>query len=1032
MLFRSKELPIENLIELNKHSERLLAGMYEISKLVKSQELQVLQSSDTQKKFKSSKKVVPLPKNINADEMGNLLKGPINVLLHMQQFQATAIKIFGLCADKSHRVSLTETYPYTINLITLYTNCVKLGIYLSQISELSTLVNIYRSCIEAKTKKDDQELVALYEFVRERESVKALESELQCMNEQLLVFSKSIVSSLALALGSGASFPWKMFSLSDNPTTMLESDSFILPQYLVMFHLNDICEMLLCFFSVSSQVLANEPKLNEIFATISQYCLTLQIYGDSYIDVKTLFNLFKKVKDKKADFDVSFFEAIDSNYQKIRLVQEYKRRRLGFYINNFLSAVSIDASLLCTKFAIGFALIGFSSFEIKTAFRIKSAKPSIQQFNNEISELLYYFTKLTTFYLNSIPDIQRYFVYNIHEFDAPFLDTLTHSFTLSQSVYDSLSMLIEALRIVDISEFDNQVAYDLTQCLALIYSIFQAFSGFSISHGTAHLVPLFQLLSGVYFRTNLYQNTFSTILQISKINTFWCHLDSLQTLAMDSQSITSKYNAVVLQLCHYHEMDVAAVNEISSLQGTIEEHYKTMSKLIIDYIKTWTKSLQETCYVNLRNQTSSNNALSEKPDIAGEESKINNRKNLKTTENNLQKISSTLLILHEIGVIKIGEEEHDVPKEICTEVSMIFKHLFNIKGKPPAPTDFIKELRTAKTILQLICSCSSLGYLNTYGKNLQMITFTDGDDDKIGPVAASFCDGYKGIIQEVVPVSYYSNTHETLILVQGKQLGYQPSQYFSNPAFSALKEIVGLHGCERILKNITKMVNPFLKVILSHLAKAAKSNGESYYCSYSEAETLLHNISNLGLILQIRRFLNRFTDSPVLPPHLDKDLMEEINELLSSHDIYGNAENAHYRFLQIIGTLFSLSYWESVEYDPYNDSFKDNSHLIANVIDLLIGYALYTNKITDAYECYSYFFSCVLNSITIGKTKFKSNKKNSKFPVHLLIILADQVVKVSAYADYSTIEQAFSYRLIRQYYSKVFNQLKNENQKGSK
>lgn len=1025
-----QDLPIENLIELNKHSERLLAGMYEITKLVKTQELQVIQSSDIQKKYKSGKKPAPLPRSVNVDETQKALTRPVNILLHLRQFQTAAYDVLVQCGNKSQKVSLTETYPFTVNVMTLYTNYVKLGLLIQQIPELTTIVNVYRACVEAKTKKDDPELVSLYEFLHDRDSLKPLESELQCLNEQFTVFAKGIAPVLEIVLRSGNSFPWKMLSLADNPTTMLESECFILTQYLVMFHLSDICEMLICFFSVSSIVLMNESKLCQLFTLLAQYCLSLQIYADIYIDLKSMFNSFKKIKDKKFDMDTGFFEIDDDARQKTCLSREVKRKRLAFYINNFLSAVSVDASLLCTKFTIAFALIGFSAFEIRNAFIIKSAKPSIESFKNDISELLYEFTRLTTTYLNSIPDIQRFFIYNIHEFDAPFLDTLTHSFTLSQSVYDSLSMLIEALRIVDISEFDNNVTYDLTPCLALIYSIFQAFSGFSLSHGTSHLVPLFQLLSGVFFRTNLYQNTFSVILKISKINTFWCFIDSIQSIAKDINIIQSKYNIVILQMCHYYGMDVPAINEISSLPETIKKHFNEMFKLIKNYVKSWAVHLQNNTLETFRNQMSSKNILKDNPDVAGEESKVNNRESLSQLESNIQKICKTLLIAQEIGVIKIGQEEIDISKEICSKASEIFLNLFDIKGEPPAPTEFLIKLRTAKSILQRICSCSSLGYLKTIGDSMNNLTFVDSDE--MGVVAKCYCDGYKKIIQEVSEYSYYSNSYETLVLLPGKQQKYQPAQYLSIPALSALKEIIGVHGCKYIRGITTKMINSILESILNSVSKAAKSLGNSYYCNYSDSVSLLQNICRLGFFLQVRKNLTRTIGKQILYPHQDNELMKGVNDLIGSYDLTANSDNSHFEFLHVIASLFSLSYWESAEYDILNDSFKDNSHLIANVLDLLIGHCIYAKKTKDFLECYTYFFSCVHKSINVGNEKFKSNKKGSSFPVHLLIILADQVVKVSSYADYSTIEQAFSYRLIRQYYSEVFNHLKNENQKSSK
>ena len=57
-----QDYQIENIIALNKHAERLLAGLYDLTRLESNQKYQFLQQSEMQKKFKSfSKKTSSLP-----------------------------------------------------------------------------------------------------------------------------------------------------------------------------------------------------------------------------------------------------------------------------------------------------------------------------------------------------------------------------------------------------------------------------------------------------------------------------------------------------------------------------------------------------------------------------------------------------------------------------------------------------------------------------------------------------------------------------------------------------------------------------------------------------------------------------------------------------------------------------------------------------------------------------------------------------------------------------------------------------------
>ncbi|KAH0790249.1 hypothetical protein GPJ56_005822 [Histomonas meleagridis] len=1016
-----EEFQLESLIELNKHGERLLAGMYDIIKSFGTSEFQSILTSEVQKKFRpESKKIPQAPRNLKSGDTYNTLQRPYTILAHFRQFQALALKTLQLCKNQTPTISFVERYPLTLNLIQLYNTYVKLHILLTQYDDFTTIVNLYRWALEAVSKGTDPNGELLDKFLHERSSVKSLESELQFLNEPILNLLSTFTPSIVLIIGHPTSNLWDKLTLSEEPKYN-NSDTFLTIDQLTMIHLREICDFFLCFGFVSMQSL--NQQLGQAFQLIYKYCLSIQLCGDIFIELKTLWNLFKK--NKKLEFDTSFVETAESDYSKIRPTQENKRLKISVLIRDFISASEVDASLLSTKFGVAFSLLGFAGFEIKNAFRIKATKPNLPSSNHSISELVYLYGKLTVIYLKSIPDIQRFVIYNIREFDAPYIDTLAHSFTLSQSIYDQLTMLIAAMRTIDIAQYDQGTTYDLSKLLGLIYSLFTAFGRFSINHGASHLVPLLRLLSGVYFRMNLFQNTFLTILQISKISTFWAHINQISEYVGDTKFNESCYNIGAILLVHYCSMDNASISEIRSLPSTLKNHYQVLYKTISNSIRDLCDELQNEHYAKLRKQMLANNLMSDKAQSLGNESSNKARKEILPIASTTRKIGYSMMIAQEIGVVNICGEEHNLPEELRKDLQMYMVEMFSSEHLHP-PVEVIRELQTARWIMQVVCSSGAMSLPITLYNSYH--TLSDGVESAF---VKMYRNAYSGVIvNKLIPISFYSNSQDAFLPMPGKD-NISPAQYISEPAFQSLQALIGKEGCSLIIDSINNTIGEKIKQLAQTLNKLSNSvKSEVSYPSFNDPEGLLHNIITLGSILQVRSMINEYTtnNNSGVKPHLDNNFMNIINESLNGIDLFGDSNDGKFKFLAIIASLFSLQYWECFDYDASNDAIKDNSHLISRVLDVFIAYALYQNKIKAPADAYAYFFTMFAKSIQCGMEHFKSNKKVN-YPGSNMLILADLFVRCSDYADYGALEQAVSYQLIRSIYATILMSGQNNSKK---
>lgn len=992
---------LETVHELNQHAERLLAALYSVSQELSSDEFRFLSQSEAKNWIKGKAKDPKLTAVLTAEKVqkwGRALRHPFAVLQHVRAWQAAALEALLQVQSVSGDWDLSWNYVYGFPTIQLFSNYVKVHIFLTTIPNLTVPVQLYMRCL-SYFGRQDQNADGLVNFLKSRETLKACESELQKLEHHLSSAFKSLLPTLQLCLGLASTFPWKLLSLVERPKPLLPADIFFKDSYVCLMHLGEICDAYLLFGVMFMQYLATDPVYGEAFAMMASYCLVIHLYGQTNIDLRNLFNTVKKLKDKKIDYDASFLESAESNFPRQKSSQGYCRRKLTTIIKEYIAACKVDASIVCTKHAIAFGILGFADFELQLAFNLKKSKPQLDPFvAGEVSELMYWFVNLVALMTKMIPDLQRFFLFNLREFDSNFLDTLAHSYVIPQSIYNKIATLVSALRTVNIEDFDNGEDLDLYPCISMVGSIASAFNKFGQSRGITHLSQLLQLVSGCGFRLSMFQDTFGEILRHSHIHRYWQYLKLFGDLASESTDMNSKFNVFGIHMTHFYGMDEVAVGEIPQLSTEIKTAYGASIGQTLNTIFTWFKELQERCFNDMGrkdhswcNPTHPENSerLSDPSDFL------------------LQKITFTLAATQEIGVINVLGEEHNVFQEVSSKIGTIMTNLFFQEEARP-PMELTKKIQAARWALQLVCSACNFPFHQTVWANLQALS-TSNQQDSLGPFGAGYAKKYVELARTVLKDAYYSNAQEMFVPAKERQEGQSVVyNYMSLPALHALHDLIGTNGCLVITKRLAQLAGELMQP-LTKLLLQVMQNPNSYRdgaCQFSEAEKIINALGHVSAVIKLREMFRPFVGSQGIPskPEFDLDLVVPMQEAGVVDLISDNT------LISVLGALLASSYWDHFNYDVAHDAIVGNAHIWAHTFDTWIGAARQADKADKTVLFYRLLFEkCLLSIDRCSKGKDKHAMS--------LYILVDHIVTDSKFTDYSALEPYVAYHLIRSLYT---------------
>jgi hypothetical protein len=838
-------------------------------------------------------------------------------------------------------------------------------------------------------KEQDPYIQGVVEFMRDRDTTKPLETELAPFSDLVLLSFKMVLPFLQVALGPGATFPWKLLSLAGAPTAALSQDIFVRPEYLVFMHLTEICDWVLEFAFLYLPTVQNDSQFTDALQTVYANCPVLHLHGTADVDVKHYLQNVKR--SSKVDVDIGFVDSDDSSWSRHKVSLTYHRRRLAKLLKEFLTATQVDSSLVCSHHSLELALLGVGRFHLANAFQIRHWKPQKEPFQNgDAAELLYNLAQVTSSVLKSTHDIQRFVLYNLREYDGPYLDNLAHSYGMPGTMFTRIKALVDAFATVDVNEFDEGIDYDLHPCISLVGALATTLNCYSCQHGITHLTAVMQVLAGCELRLYLYQDTFRTVLEFCGIQTMWQYRDLLGTMLNDASDPKSVFNVSALLVSHWFGYDVASCSEVAGLTDDIKTDFEQWSKMLCGALFTWFKAAQD--LASFRS--------------AGDQQDPK----MRAAEGALQKVSTTLAGVREVGVIQVVGEEHNVLSEVRQKLSGMLNMLF-LREKVLPPIEFEKKIQFARSSFQQVCASLGLNYGSTVFDNLASLS---SSIDKLGPIATAYGGEYVRIAKEVLPTAFFSNTQEIFVAVS-QQNAQLVNSYLSLPALHALKNLIEVPGCTAIFKSLAAVVGQLAKPMVAQLLKVVKGPPAAYdtgVCQFQDPAFIIKQIGHISAVLRFREMLRPFAAEGYIRAEHDVDVVRALQEAGVVELMDDPAA------IDVFGCLLACPYWESFDYLQGHDAMKDNSHLWGRFFDAVVGTSLSVHGRIVPTMFYKQLFAKCLLSMQKGKEALPpKTKKGPAYPGLALLIVVDHIVSESQYADYSQLEQLVAYGLIRSLYT---------------
>jgi hypothetical protein len=1002
---------IEPLTELNAHAERLLPALYTLASDLESPEYAFLSSKDyasiAKTKRKGATTAIVNVGQAKAMELGKKLRRVYAVAVHFRQFQMFALSALTAVQEQSRDLDFSWNYLYAMPILRLFTNYIRVHYLVARVPNFSVAVQLYYDCCLA-VRAIDPSIPLVADVIKERENIRTAENEVQFLGEYLSTFFKLVVPALHTALTNGPSFPWRLLSLIDKSKPSLPGEIFFLPQYLLFMHMNDFIEWFELFCLTFLPLTASDPFYTECFAACQSYTVIVHIYATVTIDPKPAFLAYKKTA--KGDLDFSFFEANEGSWPRQKASQSYRRRKLCRIIHEFVSACQVDASVVCTKHGLALSLLGLARFELCNALQLRQARPALEPFiAAEIVHLLSSALNVLVLAQQVVPDFQRFVVYNLREYDCNYLDTLVHSFGIPQDIFDKCAALIGALRAVNIEEFDAGDDYDLYPAISMSGSIAVSLNNYATAkRGITHLASLMQLLAGLNFRLQLYQQTFDVLLKFSGLHELWPYLDQLDYVSTSTDHQKARYNVALLQLCHFLSFAEVAIAEVPKVKDQILKYFAKWEKAQIDVMATWFRAAQEgpPTSKGLAIDTSEDNDTGE-----GKDPLLVKSKRLKEGDKALNRITGLLLELSHIGIVTIVGEEHNVRDEFRENLRHALRNLFST-AKAHAPLNLKRRLQIARGTFQQICAAADFNFNRAITENVGALAAVSVENP--GAIAQNFKQKYLQCGKELLQQCFYSNSQDMFVTCDPAALSpASVSDYLTLPAMHALKSIIGVMGCLSIYQALAALVGTLAKPLVEALGKALKGKASDFESAalFASAGDIIKQVNHISAVLRLREMIRPFSEELQVQPEFDLDVVHGLKEA----GVAKLMEDV--KFPDLFGSLIACSYWETFEYDASHDAIHDNSHLWGRLLDAFVGTAVSEKKQFAPDLFYRQLFGKFILAINKGKDTVVAKDKKKAYPGLALLIIVDHVVSESRYADYSQLEQLVTYQLIRSLYT---------------
>lgn len=1054
-------LKVEHVEVLIEHGNHLLAAFDAVNKKINNGPENPFKNKELVELVKAIKDGKTMDQqrfpHLTADQVlkyGEILRYPFSVVAHYCDFQKKALKLFGDMVNESKSLDITWDYVYVIPILKLFVLYVKLHIFALKINDFNKIPIVYAYCFKKNRGSDNETAASVVQSVNNRlGSMKMLESELQILNDKFFGLFKGMISTISRLVTAGLSFEWCLINISDDPQ---ESDPnstdypFFKQEYIVMLNLSLITEALVFFSLINMKVLSNDHQFYESIRNIAVLSPRLQLHGSFSVSMKEIFEDMKRIRNKKSD-DLSCFEKSRDSTNAILSTRNFRMRKLTMTLQEVLNSVEADSSLLCSKLVIIMSIVGYAHFDIKaclTNWQEVSA-PSVPS-------LIYRLVQVISRSIARTDIIRRFLVYNFREFDAPYLNSMIHSFNIPQGEYERLMKVILALNTIDIAEYDKGCTYDLSGLKMTLQRVMASFNHFSTSHGVLHLSPLFNLIAAIMFRVEAYEARDRMFLAYCPIHTYWSFIPVFTQIANDANGPHAAHTAIFLALTHFYCLDMHARAELADFQPMIEKHADSLFQAVYNAIYGWARALTATeskdnlyalnkqvsiarvveawdrgedILAKPKDSEESQMKLADFP--IGHESTIRYRKHLTPIFSKLCEISDTFNVLRQIGRIQVFSKSISVFEEMNKRLAEMMVTLFS-DAKAEDPFKLVEQVQINNFIIQYIMTAARVDPGPIKHSCMAKLVaapllMNDGvasiDRDNLGHLAQVYIDFYynfmmSGDLRQMV----YAQSSQSFYAKQGVNL------YASKASLRSLRSLLGPSGiaCIDIMATscIVKAMEHFFEVAKPSLDSRAFAENPF---AIEKAREAIETVAHIGAICKFRQLLRQTLepndcagDLAFMAQQAGTPEDVQLNALFKDRNFCNLLRDEKNTFAEYFGCLFASEYWGDAKYNARRDAFADNTHLAGLFLDCVL-LAANTKKDLPPVDATAFFTSvlrAMYKGIFVGKRNVE-RKTVTVWSLETLTLLLDHVVISSKIADYSMLEPVVSYRMIRAIYTNI-------------
>ena len=1057
---------VESLLILNKHAEQLKATLYNINnfvndskdKILFTKEIEALVKAVNDKKTIDQEKFPHLSKE-NQMKYGQLLRESYAGLMHCYKFMEIAHNVLGDAFNESRNFDINLNYIYVIPVLQLFKNYFEINVMLNNIENLDRVAIVYSYCFVKAQKKSSKLDTTITRFLESHDSYKTLNAEMQQFQEKLYSFYNSIIPIMSRLLHAGVSYPWKELNINDNPKDMDENNIFYKTEILVMTNFKLLCDCFLYFALVSPSSIAANSQFSETYNTLLAHCTKFTIYGEFQVSAHNLIKGFNKLKDKKPK-TTEILEQIAALAKDLEETRNYRHNKLSMILREYVNAANYDKNVLVNKLSIIQSVLGLINFEVQTMLEMKSDNPTTIPMIEAAANMIILYMKHKDF-------LKRFLVFNFREYDGPFLESLSQSFTIPNSNFQHLCLMVQAFRSINIEEYDNGQQYDLRGMEITLLREMSAFNALSKSRGVLHLAPLFTLISSIWFRVNLYNNAEMAFLNICELHKLWGYNKTLIKLANVK---SARYLACIpsfLEVVHLSNLDDVAAARVPDFMKKQNDFLNGLFSSILGSIMKLAQQLQAKDLLQLFSQTKSNtpanmkrtelilNSTDKKGKTVtgtiakdenltaipiGMESMIANRPCLSSLAGKIQGLNQIVSNCIHIGSIQLSNKHYNVTQQVKGYLKIIFnKHFESISLK--TPYEALDHVQIAKYLFQNIYDSAQMNYTNEFNTCMQQLCLANLTKDpntdtmiigETGRFVQQFINMYKNFFNTLLPHSFFNVTAQAFtstspdesVLIQ--QLG-------SPAALRVVFHILGVKGIGIIdilaADSFTNVCNQLASTIKdSKLLDQSTSLIQSSKGNPAWMQTLLSSESTdpqstqinsllclLGAIAKFRKLI-RYSIPSLKKYDAESDAL--LIQKLKNNKILEITKNP--AFTYFVGAMFASPFYADLDYNINCNAFTNNCHLIGFGLEALLGATkvlLGEGATYDPKQQMVTFLTAAYCGLSQGGAILQAKGKKNKWSASLMNLILDHIVDDSFYVDYSHLEQLIPYQTIRHIYT---------------